>query len=93
MINGTDEYIIDVNNIYKDNSATRNEIKMYGSCILSSSIFHVEIVLKKDGSFTFTKNNIAINKLNTMQLEERIETLESEIKNPTEMKVDCLNYE
>ncbi|WP_270539636.1 hypothetical protein [Bacteroides zhangwenhongii] len=93
VINGTDEYIIDVNNIYKDNSATRNEIKMYGSCILSSSIFHVEIVLKKDGSFTFTKNNIAINKLNTMQLEERIETLESEIKNPTEMKVDCLNYE
>lgn len=93
VINGTDEYIIDVNNIYKDNSATHNEIKMYGSCILSSSIFHVEIVLKKDGSFTFTKNNIAINKLNTMQLEERIETLESEIKNPTEMKVDCLNYE
>lgn len=93
VINGTDEYIIDVNNIYKDNSATRNEIKMYGSCILSSSIFHVEIVLKKDGSFTFTKNNIAINKLNTMQLEKRIETLESEIKNPTEMKVDCLNYE
>ena len=93
VINGTDEYIIDVNNIYKDNSATRNEIKLSGSYILSSSIFHVEIVLKKDGSFTFTKNNIAINKLNTMQLEERIETLESEIKNPTEMKVDCLNYE
>lgn len=93
VLDGTDEYIIDVNNIYKDNSVTRNEIKMYGSCILSSSIFYVEIVLKKDGSFTFTKNNIAINKLNTMQLEERIETLESEIKNPSEMTVDCLNYE
>ena len=93
VVSGSDEYIIDVNNIYKDNSATRNEIKLYGSCVLSSSIFYVEIVLKKDGSFTFIKNNIAINKLNTMQLEERVETLESEITNPTSMKVDCLNYE
>nr|DAY94714.1 MAG TPA: hypothetical protein [Caudoviricetes sp.] len=93
VLNGSDEFIVNVNNVYKDNAISRNEIKLSGSYILSSSIFHVEIVLKKDGSFTFTKNNIAINKLNTMQLEERIETLESEIKNPTEMKVDCLNYE
>ena len=92
-INGTDEYIIDVSNIYKDNSATRNEIKLYGSCILSSSIFCVEIVLKKDGSFTFTKNNIAINKIANTELEERVTTLESEIKNPTNITVDCLNYE
>lgn len=93
VLNGSDEFIVNVNNVYKDNAISRNEIKLSGSYITSSSIFCVEIVLKKDGSFTFTKNNIAINKLNTMQLEERVETLESEITNPTSMTVDCLNYE
>lgn len=93
VVSGSDEYIINVSNIYKDNSATRNEIKLSGSYITSSSIFCVEIILKKDGSFTFTKNNILINKIVNTQLEERIAALESEITNPTSMKVDCLNYE
>lgn len=93
-LDGTAEYIINIGNIYKDNSATRNEIKLSGSYILSSSIFHVEIVLKKDGSFTFTKNNITINNLADLStIENRVTSLESEITNPTNMTVDCLNYE
>lgn len=92
-LDGTAEYIININNIYKDNSATRNEIKMYGNCIIQSSIFHVEIVLKKDGSFTFTKNNITINNLADLStIENRLSTLESEIKNPSEMTVDCSKF-
>lgn len=93
-LDGTSEYVININNIYKDNSATRNEIKMYGNCIIQSSIFTIEVVLKKDGSFTFTKNNITINNLADLStIENRVTSLESEITNPTNMTVDCLNYE
>lgn len=93
-LDGTAEYIINIGNIYKDNSATRNEIKMYGNCIIQSTIFNIEVVLKKDGSFVYTNNKISINNLADLSaIENRVTSLESEIKNPTEMKVDCLNYE
>ena len=92
-LDGTAEYIIDINNIYKDNSATRNEIKMYGNCIIQSTIFTIEVVLKKDGSFVYTNNKISINNLAELSaIENRLSTLESEIRNPTEMKVDCSKF-
>lgn len=93
-LDGTAEYIININNIYKDNSATRNEIKMYGNCIIQSTIFTIEVVLKKDGSFVYTNNKISINNLADLSaIENRVTSLESEITNPTNMTVDCLNYE
>lgn len=93
-LDGTAEYIINIGNIYKDNSATRNEIKMYGNCIIQSTIFTIEVVLKKDGSFVYTNNKISINNLADLSaIENRVTSLESEITNPTNMTVDCLNYE
>ena len=87
---------------------SRNEIKMYGSTISSSSttvlIFNVEVILKKDGSFTINKktselyNKAEVDRLLSMKtdietLANKVAVLESEIKNPSEMTVDCLNYE
>lgn len=105
VLDGNRNYMIDISDCMIEGS--KNEIKLYGSTILSSattvSIFNVEIILKKDGSFTINKktselyNKAEIDRLlSTLQdltaIEARIATLESEIKNPTEMKVDCLNY-
>ena len=106
LTDGNKNYMIDISDCLIEGS--RNEIKMYGSTISSSSttvsIFNVEVILKKDGSFTINKktselyNKAEVDRLLSITqdlttIEARIATLESEIKNPTEMKVDCLNYE
>ena len=80
---------------------------MYGSTISSSSttvsIFNVEVILKKDGSFTINKktselyNKAEVDRLLSMTqdltaIEARIAVLESEIKNPSEMTVDCSKF-
>lgn len=106
VLEGNKQFVIDISNCLIEGS--RNEIKMYGSTISSAStavsIFSVEVILKKDGSFTINKktselyNKAEVDRLlSTVQdlsaIEARIATLESEIKNPSEMTVDCLNYE
>lgn len=107
LADGNRKYMLNISNIL-DEGLSRNEIKLYGSTISSSSttvsIFNVEVILKKDGSFTINKktselyNKAEVDRLLSMTqdltaIEARIATLESEIKNPSEMTVDCLNYE
>lgn len=107
LVDGNRKYMIDISNCM-DEGLSKNEIKMYGSIISSAStavsIFSVEVILKKDGSFTINKktselyNKAEVDRLLSMKqdlttIEARIATLESEIKNPSEMTVDCLNYE
>lgn len=106
LTDGNRNYMIDISDCMIEGS--KNEIKMYGSTISSSSttvlIFNVEVILKKDGSFTINKktselyNKAEVDRLLSMKtdietLANKVAVLESEIKNPTEMKVDCLNYE
>lgn len=106
VLEGNKQYMIDISDCMIEGS--KNEIKMYGSTISSSSttvsIFNVEVILKKDGSFTINKktselyNKAEVDRLLSMkqdltEIEARIATLESEIKNPSQMTVDCLNYE
>ena len=55
FLDGSDEYIVDVNTIYKDNSVTKNELKLYGVYVKSADILSVEVTLKSDGSFTIKK--------------------------------------
>lgn len=107
LADGNRKYMLNISNIL-DEGLSRNEIKLYGSTISSSSttvsIFNVEVILKKDGSFTINKktselyNKAEVDRLLSMTqdltaIEARIATLESEITNPTNMTVDCLNYE
>lgn len=106
LTDGNRNYMIDISDCLIEGS--RNEIKMYGSTISSSSttvlIFNVEVILKKDGSFTINKktselyNKAEVDRLLSMKtdietLANKVAVLESEIKNPSEMTVDCLNYE
>nr|DAJ23580.1 MAG TPA: hypothetical protein [Caudoviricetes sp.] len=106
VLEGNKQYMIDISDCMIEGS--KNEIKMYGSTISSASttvsIFSIEVILKKDGSFTINKktselyNKAEIDRLLSMKqdlsaIEARIETLESEITNPTNITVDCLNYE
>lgn len=105
VLEGNKQYIIDISNCLIEGS--RNEIKLYGSTISSAStavsIFNVEVILKKDGSFTINKktselyNKAEVDRLLSMKqdltaIEARIATLESEIKNPSEMTVDCSKF-
>lgn len=107
LADGNRKYMLNISNIL-DEGLSRNELKLYGSTISSSattvSIFNIEVILKKDGSFTINKktselyNKAEVDRLLSMTqdltaIEARIATLESEIKNPSEMTVDCLNYE
>ena len=55
FLDGSSEYIVDVNTIYKDNSVTKNELKLYGVYVKSTDIQSVEVTLKNDGSFTIKK--------------------------------------
>jgi hypothetical protein len=55
FLDGSSEYIVDVNTIYKDNSVTKNELKLYGVYVKSTDILSVEVTLKNDGSFTIKK--------------------------------------
>lgn len=106
LADGNRKYMIDISNCM-DEGLSRNEIKMYGSTISSASttvsIFNIEVILKKDGSFTINKktselyNKAEVDRLLSMKqdlttIEARIAVLESEIKNPTEMKVDCSKF-
>lgn len=106
VLEGNKQYIIDISNCLIEGS--KNEIKMRGSTISSSattvSIFNVEVILKKDGSFTINKktselyNKAEVDRLLSMKtdietLANKVAVLESEITNPTNMTVDCLNYE
>ncbi|WP_195630731.1 hypothetical protein [Bacteroides finegoldii] len=105
LTDGNRNYMIDISDCMIEGS--KNEIKMYGSTISSSSttvsIFNIEVILKKDGSFTINKktselyNKAEIDRLLSMKqdlttIEARIATLESEIKNPSEMTVDCSKF-
>nr|DAT88691.1 MAG TPA: hypothetical protein [Caudoviricetes sp.] len=105
VLEGNKQYIIDISNCLIEGS--KNEIKLYGSTISSSattvSIFNVEIILKKDGSFNINKktselyNKAEIDRLLSMKtdietLANKVAVLESEIKNPSEMTVDCSKF-
>jgi hypothetical protein len=106
LADGNRKYMLNISNIL-DEGLSRNELKLYGSTISSSSttvsIFNVEVILKKDGSFTINKktselyNKAEVDRLLSMTqdltaIEARIAVLESEIKNPSEMTVDCSKF-
>ena len=106
LVDGNRKYMIDISNCM-DEGLSKNELKLYGSTISSSSttvsIFNIEVILKKDGSFTINKktselyNKAEVDRLLSMKqdltaIEARIATLESEIKNPSEMTVDCSKF-
>ena len=89
-LDGNKQYMLNISNIL-DEGLSKNELKLYGSITSSSSTLSIEVILKKDGSFVINANTNDL--YNNEAIEARIAVLESEIKNPTNMTVDCLNYD
>lgn len=88
-LDGNKQYMLNISNIL-DEGLSKNELKLYGSITSSSSTLSIEVILKKDGSFVINANTNDL--YSNEAIEARIATLESEIKNPTEMKVDCSKF-
>lgn len=88
-LDGNKQYMLNISNILNE-GLSKNELKLYGSITSSSSTLSIEVILKKDGSFVINANTNDL--YSNEAIEARIAVLESEIKNPSEMTVDCSKF-